>query len=132
MRDQEIRDKLQSLIEQESDPKERARLLIMLQISDILIDNVRAVRGLSDELHTHRTEFSAHMTKELELINQGKGMWRAFALSIGVIQAVIGYTFYQHLQDMAELKDSKATVERRLDVMDERLLQLRQYLPFVE
>ena len=121
MRDQEIREKLQALIEAESDPKERARLLIMMQISDILIDNVRAVRGLSDEMHTHRTEFADHMHKELELINQGKGMWRVFAFSIGLVQAIIGYAFWTHVNDMDSLKETKIAVDRRLDLIEERM-----------
>lgn len=129
MRDQEIRAKLQDLIEAESDPKERARLLIMMQISDILIDNVRAVRGLSDEMHTHRTEFADHMRKELELINQGKGMWRVFAVAVGLIQAVIGYAFWAHMSDMDTLKDTKIAVERRLDLIEERMTNWQRVNP---
>lgn len=129
MHDQEVRAKLQTLIEAEADPRERARLMIMLQISDILIDNVRAVRGMSDELHVHRTEFSMHMKKELELINQGKGMWKVFAVVISAIQLLIGYSFNNYINDMTDLKQTKVVVERRLDSIEHKIGNIQKSYP---
>lgn len=120
VRDAEVKEKLLILIEAEPDPKERARLMIMMQISDILIDNVRAVRGLSDEMHSHRVEFADHIKKELEYINQGKGMWRVLAVVLSIAQAIIGYSFWTHVEDMRDMQAAVQRLDKRMGLIEDR------------
>ena len=124
MSDDVIRHRLQELIELEPDPKERARLLIMMQISGLLIDNVQSVRTLTTELHEHRSEFSIHIDEERKLFNQGRGAWRVFLVSVAIVQGLLGYIYFKHIDEMREIKKVVAVHERQIYSMDGKLEQL--------
>lgn len=121
MLDKEIRDRLQELIEAEPDARERSRLLIMMQISTTLVDNVRAVRGLTEEMHTHRSDFAEHVKKELELYNQGKGMWRVITGFLAIAQVLLTGMFLTYQSDMKSVLEATRSADKRLDIMEERV-----------
>lgn len=121
MLDKEIRDRLQELIEAEPDARERSRLLIMMQISTTLVDNVRAVRGLTEEMHTHRSDFAEHIKKELELYNQGKGMWRVITGFLVIAQVILTGMFLTYQSEMKAVLEATRSADKRLDMMEERV-----------
>lgn len=128
MLDKEIRDRLQELIEAEPDARERSRLLIMLQISTTLVDNVRAVRGLTEEMHTHRADFAQHIKKELELYNQGKGMWRVITGFLAVAQIVMTGMFFTYQSDMKSVVEATRIADKRLGIMEERVTVIQRVI----
>lgn len=102
--DAEMQQKIEALIQEEADPRERARLLILYQIATVLIDNVAAVRETTDEFKKHRVDYDKHVEREEAFINQGKGMWTlagwiggAFGVVLLVVQGALGYLYSQHI-----------------------------------
>lgn len=94
---------IEALIREEPDPRERARLLVLLQLNAVLVDNVTATRGLADQFKAHRAEFEAHARVEEGLLNRGRGaMWVAIVLS-GVIQALVIFQASQALEAIREV-----------------------------
>lgn len=94
---------IEALIREEPDPRERARLLVLLQLNAVLVDNVTATRGLADQFKAHRAEFEAHARVEEGLLNKGRGaMWVAIILS-GVIQALVIFQATQALDAIREI-----------------------------
>ena len=95
--DEHIKEAIQQLIIEEEDPKEKLRLLMLLQLNSSLVSNVIAVRNLTGEFKEHRLEFEAHLRSEEKIINTGRGaLWAVVAL-IGFIQLTTGYIFNQHM-----------------------------------
>lgn len=118
--DSEMQQKIEALIQEEADPRERARLLILYQIAAVLIDNVAAVRETTQEFKDHRLEYEAHITREEALINQGKGLWRVLGAVIVIAQGLLGYLYVEHIQ---ALKGMQATLNghaKQIEVINER------------
>lgn len=119
--DHSMQEKIKDMIEQEPDPRERMRLLILLQISSILVDNVAAVQGLSDRLDVHDIKFDTHVDEESKLINQGRGMWRVMVFALLLAQGAIGYLYVDTINVLKQMQTSISTNSRDLAVMRDRL-----------
>lgn len=113
--DSEMQQKIESLIQEEADPRERARLLILYQIATVLIDNVAAVRETTDEFKAHRIEYDKHVEREEAYINQGRGMWRIAGAVILSAQAALGYLYSQHIEAMRRIEVVVSTQGKEID-----------------
>ena len=113
--DSEMQQKIEALIQEEADPRERARLLILYQIATVLIDNVSAVRETADEFKDHRVEYVKHIEREEAYLNQGRGMWRIGAVVILAAQAALGYFYSQHVETMRRVEAIVTTQGRDID-----------------
>ena len=113
--DSEMQQKIEALIQEEADPRERARLLILYQIATVLIDNVSAVRETADEFKDHRVEYVKHIEREEAYLNQGRGMWRIGAVVILAAQAALGYFYSRHVETMRRVEAIVTTQGRDID-----------------
>lgn len=113
--DSEMQQKIEALIQEEADPRERARLLILYQIATVLIDNVSAVRETADEFKDHRVEYVKHIEREEAYLNQGRGMWRIGAVVILAAQAALGYFYSQHVETMRRVEAIVTTQGKDID-----------------
>ncbi len=118
--DEDIQRKIEELIEAESDPRERARLLILLAISRTLVDNVVAVREVTEEFRSHRLEFETHREEQLKLINQGRGAWKVIGVAVLIIQGVLGYVLAEHMSIVNRIQGEVMEHSRRFAAIDER------------
>ena len=123
--DIEMLAKIQGLIEDESDPRERTRLLILFEIARGLNDSTRAVREVTTEFREHRLEFESHVDDNHRIINQGKGMWRVVAVGVIVIQSALSYVILDHLNEMKNLRLTVGQHSKELRVIDERIRSLQ-------
>lgn len=94
------------LILQEDDPKQRAFLIVLNSINNSLIANTDTIREVSDKLEKHLEQFEQHTTKDSELINKGRGMWKVAAWVIGVAQVAGLYIWQGARQDLAQINAS--------------------------
>jgi len=122
--DSEMQKQIEELIKDEADPRERARLLILYQISNILIDNVGAVREVTEKFSNHRTEYDTHIDREEAFINQGRGMWRLagwlwsiFAVILMAAQGTLMYFYSQHMDAMRNVQAIVATHEKDIETL---------------
>jgi hypothetical protein len=113
--DSEMQQKIEALIQEEADPRERARLLILYQIATVLIDNVSAVRETADEFKDHRVEYVKHIEREEAYLNQGRGMWRIGAVVILAAQAALGYFYSRNVETMRRVEAIVTTQGRDID-----------------
>lgn len=112
-----MQQKIEALIQEEADPRERAHLLILYQIATVLIDNVAAVRETTDEFKAHRLEYEAHVDREESYINQGRGMWRVAGVVVIVAQAALGYLYAQHIDAMRRIEAVVTNHAKDIDEM---------------
>lgn len=115
--DAEMQQKIEALIQEEADPRERARLLILYQIATVLIDNVAAVRETTEEFKQHRIEYEAHIAREESYINQGRGMWRIAGVVLLIAQASLGYLYTQHIDAMRRVEAAVAAQGKDIDAL---------------
>lgn len=118
--DSEMQQKIEALIQEEADPRERARLLILYQIASVLIDNVAAVRETTQEFKEHRLEYEQRVLREDALINQGKGIWRFLGAIIVVVQASFGYLYVEHIETLQAMQVTINNHSKQLEVIAER------------
>lgn len=115
--DAEIQQKIEALIQEEADPRERSRLLILYQIASVLIDNVAAVRETTDGFKAHRIEYEKHIEREEAYLNQGRGMWRIAGVVLLAAQATLGYLYSQHLDAMRRVEAIVSTQGKDIDAL---------------
>lgn len=137
--DDDAHKKIEQLLENEEDPRERVRLLVLMRLNDVLVDNVVATRALTEEFREHRVEFASHQKKfdthvvdERLLIAKGRGALWAAVILIGVIQVLGAYIVNDHLErlqtalttatknavDIEKQFDKSREIERRLSVLE--------------
>ena len=119
--DEDMQKKIEELIEDESDPRERARLLILLAISRTLVDNVVAVREVTDEFRSHREEFDRHLAAEQAMLNQGRGAMRLAMAAIFLIQSVFGYVFIEHVTLVKALQMEVTNNTKEIAVIESKI-----------
>ena len=105
--EEEISKRIDALIIDTLESKDKALLLILKKISDNLEQNTNLTRTLTSDLKVHTDAFTKHEKEELALINQGRGFLRAVVFGIVIIQALTVYIFRQHL-DSEEVTAQKA------------------------
>ena len=115
--DAEMQQKIEALIQDEADPRERARLLILYQISAVLIDNVAAVRETTEEFRAHRLEYEKHVEREEAYINQGRGMWRIAWVVLIAGQSALGYLYAQHLDAIRRVEAVVASNSKDIEAL---------------
>ena len=118
--DAEMQQKIEALIQDEPDSRERARLLILYQIATVLIDNVSAVRETTKEFREHRLEYDSHIEREERYINQGRGMWRMAGAVVFIAQAMLGYLYYQHTDTMRGVQVVVSSISKDMETIRER------------
>lgn len=118
--DEAIQKDLENHIKDESDPRERARLLIMLAMLRTIVDNVVAVREVTEEFRKHREAFDSHIEEERRIMNQGRGAVRLAVFFVFVIQLLSGYIFVEHMAAFKEFQANVLDHTKRLAAYDER------------
>lgn len=139
--DEDAHKRIEDMLRDENDPKERMRLLLLLRLNDVLTDNVVATRELTQEFKNHRGEFNVHQDKfdqhvadERVLIAKGRvALWVAVGF-VGLVQAMGGYIINKHLGELSMAiavsadnrayieghKKEHAALERRLDALERK------------
>lgn len=106
--DEQLQREIEHLIREEPDQSERTRLIIMLQLVRNLTDNIGITAKLVSEFAEHRKEFERHVTEEIRLINQARGVHRAltvvFPAIFVVINALAGYYIREMHNDWERIK----------------------------
>lgn len=116
---------IETLIANESDPKQRALLIVLHSINRALVANAETVREVADKLDNHLTEYEERASMETALFNKGQGAWKVIAWVLGGVQACViatgGYVVREvnFIHDsFVELKLTDARHDERLKVLE--------------
>lgn len=90
-------EKIEQLIVATDDPKDKAVLLILLEMGKSLSENTK----LTKELHG---EFREHAKEEVALIIKGRFLWRVLLTAALAAQGVLGWYFTRHLDAFEKLQ----------------------------
>ncbi len=91
-------ERIEELILQTTEVKDKALLLVMLEMSKSLNENTK----LTQELHS---EFKVHAKEEMTMIIKGRFLWRVLLSFALILQVILGYGFNEHV------KSHKALIE---------------------
>lgn len=118
---------IEALIADESDPKQRALLIVLHSINRALVANAETVREVADKLDTHLTEYETRVSAETALYNKGQGAWKVIAWVLGIVQAGViatgGYVVNQvnFIHDsFVELKLTDARHDERIKILERK------------
>lgn len=122
-----LKQKIFELIEQTSDPVQKAHLLIMLQMSDLLAENTAATMQVSEDVMgfrrsftEHTTAFTQHAKDEEILIAQGQASWKTATKLLGLIQFIIVIACGMLWNDYKEMKSKVEELEQNKVRLEER------------
>ena len=107
-----------SLIEQASDPKDRATLMILWELSEGVGQVAKVQKNLADDLEQHRKELTDHLKANAELVNKGRGFWRGIMISVGVLQSIIVWQGKALLDDYTAVKTRLERLESRYAALE--------------
>lgn len=131
MNDNPLKNKIMELIENTSDPLQKAHLIIMLQMCDLLSENTNATRQVSEDFigfrrsfADHTTAFSKHAQDEEVLIAKGQTTWKITARILTglqvVVLAVVGLAWNEYKAINGRLVD----IEKTLVISDKERKEL--------
>lgn len=126
-------DRIMQMIEETDAPKDKAILMILLQISNDLAHNTTATENISKEFSAHKELFDTHVVEEQTLLNQGKGLYRAMSWMLGVASVLVlavlsmgGYILKDYRDDILEGERSVREMSHRLTTIEENVRLLRK------
>ncbi len=96
-------DEIQQLIREETDPRNRAFLLILARIDDSMRENTRQTQDIGTKLDAHLTRYEEQARADASLWSQAQGAWRVIAYVVTFAQAVLiagGTWLYGEIRDM--------------------------------
>lgn len=113
---------IESLIQEATDPMQRAMLLVLGRIDTALSAQTHAVESIARSFDAHRTEFTEHRQEEERLLASIKGGWRsASAIGSVVFVAILGlagYIFNDHVRANQSDSDRVAGLVVRVAAME--------------
>ena len=119
---------INQLIADESDPKQRAFLIVLHNINLSLEANTKTVKDIGDRLEEHITKFTDHANNEQIMVAQGKGAWRVMAWVLGVAQLVVIGLWTTVKTDLASLNTHDHQFEvahiqlvNRVDILEKKV-----------
>jgi hypothetical protein len=134
--DNDLCKKIMGLISEESEQKERTRLLILLQFSNLLIDNIQYIRGMVADIENHKASCEGQLStalssfrenmKKLNTLRTGSTYASYFMAALIALCSVIYTDRVNELHDVAdkyegvskELKEVRTDLARIQAVMD--------------
>ena len=119
---------INQLIADESDPKQRAFLIVLHNINLSLEANTNTVRDIGDRLEEHITKFTDHTNNEQVLMAQGKGAWRVMAWVLGIAQIMVISLWSTVKSDLSSLNARDQQYEvghvqlmNRVDILEKKV-----------
>lgn len=118
---------IEALIVDETDPKQKALLIVLHSINRALVASAETIREVSDKLDSHLTEYENRVSAETALFNKGQGAWKIIAWVLGIVQAGViatgGYVVKEinFIHDsFVELKLTDARFDERIKVLEKK------------
>ena len=122
MPDPTTKDELHRLIQAADNARDKAYLLIMLDMHDSLLENTEVTHSIDNKLNSHIGSYNESSQKQLQSSAQSKGMWQATCFFLVILQSIFGFE-YARLYSMTQdtyLRVSKVEVQaenNRLNIM---------------
>ena len=102
-----------ALIEEADDPKDRATLMILWELTEGVGKVAEVQKELAEDLEQHRKELTEHLKANAELVNKGRGFWRGLMVSVGALQAVLVWQGKSLMDDYADVKHRLERLETK-------------------
>jgi len=87
---EQIEREIKSWIQQATEPKDKALLMILFQMNTNLTENTFITKGVAADFHAHKGRIDG-------LLNRARGGWFALAIAFVVIQGLGLFVFNQQL-----------------------------------
>ncbi len=106
------------LIEQADNPKDRATLMILWELTEGVGQVAQVQKSLADDLEKHRKELTTHLEANAALVNKGRGFWRGLMISVGLLQATLVWQGKMLMDDYADVKHRIEKLESRYAALE--------------
>lgn len=118
-----ITKKIEELIQTEDSPAERVRLMLLLQISNILSDisksNSEVIARLDDTEH----KIESHILHNRRAEDKFSGAKKVVAALFFVVQGGFGYIGYQVIEAPKKQQEAIIQIDKRLAVLEARIIR---------
>lgn len=122
----EARKRILELIEEAAEPRDKALMLVMLQLIDATREIAELAHRTKEAQAKHDERFALHEEREKALMNQGRGAYKAALGLIGLVQVVliaVGSHFYNDFIRMGkelEMMKTQAAVHQERHRIEDR------------
>ena len=117
---------IEGMIIAESDPKQRAFLIVLNAINISLVVNTSTVREISEKLESHLDNFQAHTENEDAIMNQGRGAWKVLAWVLGIAQTVTVSVWLMSTNEIATINKNFHVHEVKAQQIESRVDSLER------
>lgn len=121
MSDNIITKKIQELIQQEDSPAERVRLMLLLQISEILSDISKSNGEVLLRLEKTEAKIESHIVHNRRESDKLSGIKKTLAALFFVAQAGLGYIAYQVVEVPKKSQEAIIAIDKRLSILESRI-----------
>lgn len=121
MPDNIITKKIEELIQQEDSPAERVRLMLLLQISNILSDISKSNDEVLNRLEKTEQKIESHIIHNRRTEDKFSGAKKALATLFFIFQGALGYIAYQVIDVPKQNKEAVILLDKRLSILESRI-----------
>lgn len=123
--DKEIYKSLEHMIENEADKEIRAKLLVMLEFSNVLAELAIKINQINTKVDSNEESINNTKDKLDELIesheeikNQVIGGWKVASVLFVVVQALFVYFINDHLEVSKAALEKQAVIDQRVQKLE--------------
>ena len=121
MNNNEITKKIEALIEVENNPVERARLMLLMQMSALLAESNNMHAEIIDRLDISETKLSEHILQSIRVEDRFIGAKKVLTALFLVAQGVIGYIGYHLIDAPKQQQTAIIDIDKRLSVLETKV-----------
>jgi len=100
-----LRDSIDAMISSESDPKQRAFLIVVSNINHSIVVHTETIQTINAQLKEHIRRYEEHAAAEERAWNQGRGAWKIASWVLGITQVVGVALWIEFRADMTRMHD---------------------------
>lgn len=103
----EHNDEISDLLRDAESPRERAHLLVLMQMSQSLASIANAFDSHRSQFEQHKNEFDSHAKKFAAQNNKLSGAWMATSIVLSFVLTLAGWYFAHHVVAVNEAQQTQ-------------------------
>lgn len=116
-----ITKKIEELIQAEDSPAERVRLMLLLQISNILSDISKSNEEVLSRIDKTEEKIESHIIHNRRAEDKFSGAKKVVAALFFVVQGALGYLAYQMIETPKKTQEAVILIDKRLSILEARI-----------
>lgn len=119
------KEEIHRLIQDADNARDKAYLLLMLDIHDTLIENTKVTKLINGKVDTHIVSYNADIQESVKSVSRSRGIWQATSFFLVILQSIFAYGYVRMVNENDDQNKQLAALEVHIAAHDVTIDELR-------